>query len=197
MKNLTKVVVLAVALLVCSAPAMADHDSTTLTNFNTIEFNGSFVTVSMHQEGGQTFLTFTWFPGTSGLVLDKGLSSIGWSADLQAISAPTGYAFSGSGNMDGFGSFETRYSQETGNSGYNEVTFVFAGLHDLADFGDFAVHVQIGGDCSGWMSTRTHNEPGSSSGCTTTTVPEPGSMGLLAWGMLGLAGVVVRRRLRG
>ena len=57
------------------------------------------------------------------------------------------------------------------------------------DGGTFAAHVRYFENCSGWVSDGP-SDPTDSGNCGgSTTVPEPGIIGLLAIGLLGVAGV--------
>jgi hypothetical protein len=76
----------------------------------------------------------------------------------------------------------------------NWLVFTLAAVPANLNNWDFAAHVQYNDGCSGWVSDRTHPNPGSSDACGSASVPEPSAMILFG---IGLVGVVTwdRRRL--
>lgn len=112
----------------------------------------------------------------------------------------TNWNLTGTGNnANGFGAFDRNNVKGTGNENTAGTThwLVFGFTNNLpSDVSnwDFAAHVQYNDDCSGWVSDKVHNNPGSSSSCYTgpgrnppNDVAEPSSMMLFGAGLIGLA----------
>lgn len=109
--------------------------------------------------------------------------------------------FGGATSGGGFGKFSSDKSLDGGGTdgvSPNSLFFVLDGAVNFLTNGDptnstFAAHVRYGDDCSGWVSDG-NTESQSSGSCGSTSVPEPGVIGLLAIGLLGLG--VARRRTK-
>jgi len=109
--------------------------------------------------------------------------------------------FGGANSGGGFGEFTSLKSLDGGGTdgvSPNTLYFVLDGAVNFIGNGDptnstFAAHVRYEDDCSGWVSDGNTQSQDSGS-CGSTTVPEPGVIGLLAIGLLGMG--VARRRTK-
>ena len=110
-------------------------------------------------------------------------------------------------NFDGFGNFTNSVGGGTGSSsGMTDVIITITGTNlSTANFesdngnAQFAVQVApyLVSNCTGFAANEnlTGNQPSSQagSGCTSTDVPEPGSLALFGTGARGLAGYLRRK----
>lgn len=122
-----------------------------------------------------------------------------------------GATFDGSGHMDGYGNFADLINLSGGNS--STLTFKI-GTNSALGFNlvtqgsnatYFSAFVTPNTSCTGYIATGGANSTASGSGgtsgtnsssgaCSPTGTPEPASLGMLASGLLGLGGLVRRRK---
>jgi MYXO-CTERM domain-containing protein len=210
--------VLALAALVLLLPVGALADTITLNNANAdlaTQGSGPYATYTLTGSGTSWTLSGVGsggfvFVGTGAVALNLNSSATLATQSLTCFSGSSCGPLSqgAAGNEDGFGSFS--FVLNAPNAGTGErfsaftITFTTSGsfatvaqLLKLNDNGsDAAAHMAIGaGSCTGFAGT-----PGTGgtsitegSGCSTST-PEPASLGLLASGLLGLGGLIRRRK---
>lgn len=189
MKSRRSIFSLGAALLVGGllqvAPVFAtDVD---LTNWNETNLDASTdkVTVSYNYNGTNTTLTFTFVDGNFALTA-LGIDQIGWNSTASIVTCAAGWTCGGPNNMDGFGSFAQRATDAGGTT--LTATFVLAGnatfYTNSPQGSTFAAHVRYNNNCSGFVSNGT-TTPGTSTGCGSTSVPEPASLMLLGAGLAG------------
>ncbi len=197
--------VLFVAAALAMAP-MASADSITYNlSSNNLGISGSVGSVTIADDGtNQVLVTITMnagfsvklnggdfaFNGPSGLTL-AGVS--GFAADSN--SGLNFQHLKTSQNISAFGTFGFDFTNVQGQPGgvvsANTVTFVLSGVGlSASQFTGVAIHfcTASGSNC-GPYTGFANGTPG------TTPVPEPGSLGLLGTGLVGLGGLIRRRFL--
>ena len=189
LKNLGRVALAAAVMWLAplsTAKAVCTAGSITLCFNFTFSATGASVT---YLSGTGTFTGF----GVSGYT---GLSGTG-------VGSTAGSFSIGNANNCNAGSFPSvlcATSDNGINGGFppvNSVTFVFAST-GMSNVGG-TVHVQDAGGlqgCSLWIDPATGaiRSGADSANCQTTTIPEPASGALIATGLLGLGGGLIRRR---
>jgi len=204
-RNITLTAALSVMMYTGSARATVF----TLGNWNTTELQTSLDTVTVIA-GGDSLNGFTcqndqlclhWNDGAgTATPTVKAIIAFAYDDGSGATTAPqtnsetggsTAWNFNGSGNADGFGVFERNDDKGSGNENTagttNWLVFTLAGVPANLNNWDLAAHVQYNDGCSGWVSDRTHPNPGASGECYTGQVPEPSTMMLFGVGLVGLA----------
>jgi hypothetical protein len=226
-KSLKKVFVklgLAAFFLATGSSAFAETIYLTAWNVSDIQGTGDFVQVIIGTDSteSRTTITFQWREAdttddlTKATALDQVYFNIveeNWQiidvldngvSDFDAWSFAVGGETSGAGGL--FGMFASRAAKESpaddGGIYPNSFTFLFSGLVTFTsnDAGaKFSAHVRYGdSQCSGWVADLDAIDPSSQEpGSCSTPVPEPGTLSLLGFGLLGIA--IFRRRyfLRG
>lgn len=183
---------LAISILVALLAVGGQASATTiaiLDSWNVQELNatGDFVTVDL--TGDTLTFTLTVFPPPSVQLSPlKGIDEAGWTGRSTPDTNNWFNDQNASGHMDGFGNFNPDMTYPQDASGLGGATGVGTSVSFLLGTGtlgeSFAVHVQFGNDCSGFVgntSVDTHSETGCGS-----TVPEPASMMLLGAGLAGV-----------
>lgn len=191
-------VVLAVAALALLIPGRAQAvvcpDTVVLDNTNVTGFD---VTVTLCVNGDT--VTLESITNNAGLSV-VGLDKLGIPEDVGIVSDtdPTGtWAAKNNNpnNMDGFGQFfEFDQSASTcGATGNLNCSWTFDDPPGTSE-DTWAVHVRFSNGCSAFVSNGETDSAGPDTNCTG--VPEPGTLSLLASGLLGIGGLFfVRRRL--
>jgi hypothetical protein len=202
-------------LLTLGAPlASADSTSFTLSNSNLgSSLTGPFGTVGVSLSGSTATITFT---AASGYVfMDHSIGDLNingtWTlGPVTGITCATTGCNGGSGNVDGFGTFNQTINAAGGfGSAVSSFSFTIteagttnwgsaAGvLFANSTGGDVAAHIaptSLGGACTGFASNGTTTSTTPPSGCTTS-VPDGGETLMLLGGVLvGLE--TLRRRFR-
>jgi PEP-CTERM motif len=212
-----RILLLGFMLAVPMSAASAGATIFTLGNWNTTELQTSLDTVTVIAGSGisdgfacqtnQICVHWNDGAGTSTPTV-KAIISFAYDDGNVGTSAPstttesggsTAWSFNGAGNADGFGAFERNNDKGNGNENTaGTANWLVLTLNDdvpsdLSSW-DLAAHVQYNGGCSGWVSDRTHPNPGSNADCDPSSVPEPSAMVLFGFGLVGL-GAWRRKRL--
>lgn len=200
---------------------LAQANALLLQNWNDVDLDasGDQIEVGIGTYQGKSFFSMQWQAGADNELGALGIDTIFYNYELLPGTGGTGdllYVFDDSlGGNDVTGDWKTNFGGATSGGGFGEFTslksldgggtdgvgpntlyFVLDGLVDFIGNGDptnstFAAHVRYGDDCSGWVSDG-NTESQSSGSCGSTSVPEPGVIGLLAIGLLGIG--IARRR---
>jgi len=204
----TRNVLLAAALSVITYTGLARATVYTLDTWNTTELQTSLDTVTVIAGGGSlngftcqnTQLCIHWNDGAGTatptvkaiitFAYDDGNGTTTAPQTNSATGGATAWNFNGSGNADGFGVFERNNDRGNGNENTagttNWLVFMLDDVPASLNNWDLAAHVQYNDGCSGWVSDRTHPNPGSYDECDSARVPEPSAMILFGVGLVGL-----------
>ena len=216
MRGKIRNVILAAVFSVIMYTGLAGATVFTLDNWNTTELQTSLDTVTVIAGGGSLNgftcqndqLCLHWNDGAgTATPTVKAIITFAYDDGSGSTTAPqtnsgtggsTVWKFNPSGNADGFGVFERNDDKGSGNENTagttNWLVFTLAGVPSSLNNWDLAAHVQYNDGCSGWVSDRTHPNPGSSAECGSARVPEPSAMILFGVGLVSLA-TWGRRRL--
>jgi hypothetical protein len=191
-----KLSVLALVLAAFAIVPAASAD--TVTNYDlfvgSTQVATAAVSVGSTCGSGNICITFT---GVGGNQIRTGGPTVGLSGTSLTSLGISLYSGSGSiaagscGGMVG----QTFCFQVTGkgaNGTFNSVTLVLSGATNLTSITGLGLHV-IGPACGAQAGGYGTCFTTSSSSTPTPTVPEPGTLGLLGTGLVGIAGLVRRR----
>jgi hypothetical protein len=199
--------------LTSSGPANAlscpigDVCSIELTNTNIVELAGIDIRVTVDNTGANTTLSYELITSPlSNTAL--GLDTFFYDSSVAINPCPAGFTCNFNGDQaDGFGDFASHKTLDpagTGGLTGDPVILTLAGLvtnFEETGGGEFATHIRFAGipagtSCSGWVSDGTTSQSSSNAGCVPTDhrVPEPGSLTLVGLGLVGVAGLVTRRK---
>jgi len=214
-------VVLTLALSVFSMAAFADEITSIVNVANTqlAATPGPYATVDL-KTGTDSALSATVIFGT--VTMDSNFQlfgngspafgmnfSSGSASNYEVVSSSvtSGFSASGSGQMDGFGTFAITFNGPTAANAASLLSFEVECLNSTSQVVSCTSATQLVGDSTGGGENQpslfavhvapTNGNPTGFAGAKDSTLantPEPGSMLLLGTGLLGL-GSFVRRRL--
>lgn len=194
--KLTLMALVAVALVALTAPvANASPVAYTLSSTS----GSNTITVSYTFDSSTDALVVTGF-NLNGLGLDGGkLLSVGVDNGATLTSLPSGWALdSATPNCDGLSHSCNLYSGPANVAFSSSLTFTVSGsptniFFHIGGFNNTSCSVWVGGAFASNVSNGVESGLGDCGG--TPTVPEPGTLGLMGTGLIGLAGLFRRRFL--
>lgn len=197
-------VLVALAVIALSLPGVAQAQSCSTLSGTTVVLDDTNVTgfgivvnvaVSYNVTLNRCTLTVSYVSNTASLTA-LGIDKFSWNTSTTAtiFSCPSGWNCSTSSQtQDGFGSFNSD-NADPGGTDTTGIVFVLSGNPTFtanASGSRFAAHVRFSNSCSGFVSDDPTTSASPNANCVP--VPEPGTLSLFAAGLLGLAGMALRR----
>jgi PEP-CTERM motif len=192
--------VMLLAVLVFATAAMADSVGTCLgPSVSNVNVTGVTATVCYTVSAGSLTITgLTSSLGLSGFKFMEVLLGGTGSTAPSFTGAPAGWSIATPASNNGSGGFTGPWSTNAKDNGGDTGPLPIGPFTFTGSFTNIDFHVGSltgnGQNCSLWVSNETSGVGSSGASSCATTTPEPASLMLLGAGLLGLGGLVRRKR---